>query len=629
MCGLFGVIRPDGILPSDRVIFDGLGAQLLHRGPNGSGFIDEKKALLGMHRLSIMDPLHGWQPFWTEDRSVGVLGNGEIYNAGELRAQLRARGHVLHTNSDIEVVPHLFEEFGSDAFGRLRGMFALVLVDKASREVLLVRDRLGEKPLCYWQSGGAIYISSEQRALVRSGVTPLELDADLVPDYLLYGYSPEPSSLIRGVRKVPAGHTLKISLMDGSIEESAYWTPMHDVGRMEVSTDDLASAIESAVQASCTSDVPVGLALSGGLDSSLVASLAVRDRTDLRAFTVGYTQQGTDESGLANELARHLGIPCYTTILRTEDVARDFAHICGIRDEPISDIAGPALAAIPRAAQQEGVTVLLTGLGGDELFWGYDWIRQLAVWSSDQVQTLNAGGAKSVPQVAPLPRTMQGRADWLVNLAGVRRDREMAKFAGRPAGTQRFRMPFYEFQPGYRPVARAVAELNGVNVMAGSQLSGPWDSEWVPAAYMVGVLETYLRVNGFVQIDRLAMNYSVESRTPLADANLVSLVLCGVSASSDFRLAPKARLREIATRYLPPSVTNRPKRGFTPPVRDWTRAIWEENLDALSGEASIELGGLNPSATRAWMRRPISKTGRVNQIGMRLLTLELWLRSLS
>ncbi len=133
-----------------------------------------------MHRLSIMDPLHGWQPFWTEDRSVGVLGNGEIYNAGELRAQLRARGHVLHTNSDIEVVPHLFEEFGSDAFGRLRGMFALVLIDKTSREVLLVRDRLGEKPLCYWQSGGAIYISSEQRALVRSGVTPLELDADLV-----------------------------------------------------------------------------------------------------------------------------------------------------------------------------------------------------------------------------------------------------------------------------------------------------------------------------------------------------------------------------------------------------------------------------------------------------------------
>ena len=628
MCGLFGVARPSGIEAADRAAFDSLGSHLRHRGPDGSGLVELDNALLGMHRLSVMDPDHGWQPFWNEDETIGVLGNGEIYNAPSLRHDLLARGHTLRTGSDIEVIPHLFEEFGFEAFALLRGMFALLILDKREHKLHMVRDRLGEKPLCYWNNDGATFISSEQSALVKSGITPLLLDEEILPSYLLHGYTPEPQSLIRGIRKVPAGHVVSQSLVDGSILETSFWNASDEVGDTQLSNAELGRAIESAVEATCISDVPVGLALSGGLDSSLVAAMAVRARADLHAFTVGYASGHSDESKLAQELAEHLGIPCHKTILKTEDIAREFSHVCSIRDEPIADIAGPALAAIPRSAKSVGVPVLLTGIGGDELFWGYDWIRQLTVWAHDYVEALTADRGWAVPHLAPLPKTMQGKADWVANLGGFRQNRQMRIFAGNPAIEADFRLPFYEFQPGHQTLARAMGELVGADPRASAEFMGPWSPRWVPALYTMASNATYLRVNSFVQVDRLSMHYSVESRTPLADSQLVSAVLSGRLVDVDYRRPPKARMREVALDYLPRQVVDRPKRGFTPPVRDWLRAIWRENRDVLGGEALADLAGMEGGAIRAWLGQPISRSGRVNQVALRLITLELWLRSL-
>lgn len=630
MCGLFGVIRSGGITPADVSSLDRLGDQLRHRGPDGSGYIREDQALLGMHRLSIMDPAHGWQPFWSEDGRWGVLGNGEIYNAAELRRQLESRGHTFTTRSDIEVVPHLVEEYGTEAFVRLRGMFALVLIDRKEGTVLLVRDRLGEKPLCFWQGGGALYLASEQGALVKAGIIPLEIDHEQVPGYLLHGFTPEPRSLIAGVRKVPAAHFVTIRLADGDVSETQYWNPFDAVGDAELSDADISRAIEDAVVATCTSDVPVGIALSGGLDSSMVAAIATKARTDLRAFTIGYSEDGLDESSLAQGLADHLGIPCFTTILNTQEIARGFADVCAARDEPISDIAGPALNALPRAAREADVPVLLTGIGGDELFWGYDWTRQLAAWTTTYLDERATGRNVTRPRFSGRPGVRQAQVDWILGLGGLRTDRQMRAFIAQGASNGRIPLPFYEFQPGYPTIKRAMKELvGGIPGPRQAEFHGNGSSEWMAAYYTVASNETYLRVNSFVQVDRLAMSHSIESRTPLADTDLVATILSGRLSSRDHFSPPKARLREIARAFLPDDVVDRPKKGFTPPVRDWVRAIWAENQSALSGDAAIALAGLPAVNTASWMASPITRSGRVNQVALRLLTLELWLRSLT
>lgn len=627
MCGLFGVIRPIGVHREDEALLDAIGERLLHRGPDGSGYIRERGALLGMHRLSIMDPSHGWQPFWSEDSRFGVLGNGEIYNAASLRTQLVGRGHTLHTGSDMEVVPHLLEEYGEGAFTKLRGMFALLVIDRVANQVLIVRDRLGEKPICYAEVDGAIVLSSEQSALIRSGAIAPRINGAMLGPYLLHGYTPEPLSLVEGIAKVPAAHILRISLTNGALTLERYWDSRDYIADNRLSTADLTTAIEDAVVAACESDVPVGLALSGGLDSSLVAAIATRARTDLRAFTIGYSETGWDESSLAVGLAEHLAIPCQVTILRTDEIARGFADICAFRDEPISDIAGPALAAVPRTARAADVPVLLTGIGGDELFWGYEWIRNLAAWTTTALAEQAAGIASSRPRFTKRPTNLQGMVDWGFALGGARTNAEMHSFIDQRNTDGLMPLPFYEFQPGYRTIRRAMVELLGSGSLRPEFWVSPMADE-MGAQYTWASNETYLRVNSFVQVDRLAMHYSIESRTPLADADLIQTIMSTRLGSEDHFGSPKARMREVARAYLPSDVIDRPKRGFTPPVRDWIRAIWRENSQVLDASACIDMAGLPPKATTAWLRSPVYRTGRVNQVALRLLTLELWLRSL-
>ena len=629
MCGLFGIIRPGGTTVDDELALERLGDQLRHRGPDGSGYIRERAALLGMHRLSIMDPAHGWQPFWSEDGRWGVLGNGEIYNANVLRRGLQDRGHSFTTGSDIEVVPHLVEEHGLDAFVRLRGMFALIVIDRQAGEVLLARDRLGEKPLAYWSSGDALYIASEQSALVRAGIVPLKIDRAMLAPYLLHGYTPEPRSLIAGVRKVPAAHIVRIRLSDGDLAEHRYWDPVYAIGDAELTDAELTAAIEDAIVSTCTSDVPVGIALSGGLDSSMVAAIATRARTDLRAFTIGYSTSGFNESTLAQDLAARLGIPCHTTILNTDEIAADFARVCGARDEPISDIAGPALSAVPRAAHEAGVPVLLTGIGGDELFWGYDWIRRLAAWMTTYIEDSDAGIDVSRSRFSRRPSTLQAQIDWFMGAGGRRDDGQMRSIVTQGAEPDLVPLPFYEFQPGHAAVRSAMGQLLGAtesNLVP--EFQGPARADLMAAMYTIASNDTYLRVNSFVQVDRLSMQYSIESRTPLADGDLVAKVLSGRLRSRDHFAPPKARMRELARGILPDDVISRPKRGFTPPVRDWVRAIWARNTCAMSGSACVEVAGLPASTTARWMSTPVTRSGRVNHVALRLLTLELWLRSL-
>jgi asparagine synthase (glutamine-hydrolysing) len=629
MCGLFGVVRFSGLSDGDSDAFKALSESLRHRGPDGTGLMESPTALLGMHRLSIMDVSHGWQPFWTESESIGVLGNGEIYNARELRAMLVDRGHRLATGSDIEVVPHLYEEFGEGAYAYLRGMFALVILDRQTSTLTLVRDRMGEKPLSYFISDEALYFASEQSPLVRSGLVPLDIDESVLPDYLLHGFVPEPRSLIRGIRKLPAGHFLEIDLETGDTRLAPYWNMLDALSDEPLTTAGLADSVRDAVEACCESDVPVGIALSGGLDSSLVAALAARVRPDLQAFSIGYHGTETDESSLAQSLATSLGIPCHVTHLDSKEVGAHFSEICAARDEPISDIAGPALAAVSLAARQAGVPVLLTGMGGDELFWGYDWVRRMAAFVDGQVNPGGAGTASLDPRIPAA--SAAGIARWLDSRGGLRAERDVKAYLQRWSEQGRTPAPLYEFQPGYGTINAAIRDLCSIEGTFPSPeaylTTGP---SQVPGDYTQLISATYLRVNGLAQLDRLSMHHSIEARTPLVDYRLVERVMSS-RASSDGGVSQqgKADLRRVAESVLPADVINRPKRGFTPPVRTWIREIWSSNAQALMEGSILAASGLvKPDRLRAELARPIYRSGRVNQMALRLATLELWLASL-
>lgn len=625
MCGVFGVVNARGISDLDRQRFDAIGTLLHHRGPDGSGFIKEATALLGMHRLSIRDVSHGWQPFWSEDGTLGVLGNGEIYNADEWRKILLARGHKLQSRSDIEVVPHLFEEFGPDFVHQLRGMFALALVDKRAGQLLLVRDRLGEKPLSYAVKEGVFYFSSEQTALIRSGVVPPEVDRTAAYDYLLHGYCPEPNSIIAGISKVPAGSILTIDLASARSTIHEYWRPLDFLGADEYTPHALLRDLRDAVTVSTVSDVPVGIALSGGLDSSLVAALAVEGGADLQAFTVGYPDASFDESSQARDFAELLGIPCHRVELRTQEIAEGYPAICSARDEPIADIAGPSLSAVAELARSHRVPVLLSGLGGDELFWGYEWTNRLATWSHLYLQEL-AGGAKA-PRYDVRPKNRQMLVDWLLNAGGSRSIRDRLELLSGVPSSGQLPLPFYQQQPGYRDVSRALTELGGSTPDDPFRMST--HPEDVGSAYINALLATYLRVNGLAQLDRLSMHFSIESRVPIVDHVLVERVMASELRDGGYALGPKHRLRQAAAEVLPPEVINRPKRGFTPPVREWLRAIWQANPHLLEGHATARAFDVSQPVVQRLIGAPTYRSGRVNQVAHRLLTLEAWLNNLS
>ena len=629
MCGIFGVVRNGGVSQTDLNLLDSVSRNLEHRGPDGSGHIDSFQYRIGMHRLSIMDVEHGAQPFWSEDHRIGVVGNGEIYNSKELARDLLQRGHKLRTGSDMEVIPHLYEEYGLDFPKRLRGMFALAVLDLDKRELILVRDRLGEKPISYVHSSDSFVFASEQNALLRAGVVKPDLDRQGLYQYLLHGFTPEPSSTIQGVSKVPAGSILRVHIDSLKVTLSKYWSLLDHLGDSEPDSQELLEQVEDAVKATTQSDVPVGIALSGGLDSSLIAHFAAQARPDLQAFSIGYNGTSSDESDLARKHAKDLGIECTVSHLDAHEVGKSFSELCASRDEPISDIAGPALAAVAKMANENGVPVLLNGVGGDEWFWGYNWVRELAAFTYTNSGNGSFSG-KNYSLFSPYPKfTPSGIAQWLETFGGLKTQTQIQNYVDRFSSVDSFPIALYQFQPGYPQVHKSIKNLCGHSVTdMSSGIFVPKDTEKIAGYFMSALCDTYLRANSLTQTDRLGMHYSIEMRTPLVDYQLAEYVM-STRMNGDGYLGspPKTELRGAAKSVLSQEILSRPKKGFVPPVRDWLRSIWAANEDAFQKpELLLASGLLDAASLRAEIASPLHRSGRVNQMALRLATLELWLR---
>lgn len=573
----------------------------IHRGPDGAGEFYTETVALASRRLSIIDPQGGWQPLYNEDESLVLIINGEIYNYIELRNRLKASGHKFRTDADGEVILHLYEENELDFINYLRGMFAFALWDSNRQRLILARDRMGEKPLYLYERDGQLLFASELKSLLHSRLVPFELDARAVNLFFHYQYVPEPLTPIKGVRKLDAARMLVVDQAKWRIEEKTYWK-MEDAPPLEGEPEKLIrQKLEEVSELIVRSDVPVGVALSGGLDSSVVAAFAARRQPDLCAFSVGYAgRPESDERAEAETFARYLNVPFFDVELDTQTIVNFFPELNYWRDDPIADISGFGYYAVMKLAREHGVPVLLQGQGGDELFWGYPQLREAATRTLKKAALLRKPFSQSLLQSLtldfPKNRSLNGVSAWARDFGGIRSGwRSVKQQRENPD-----RMIFYDASPDFIGASAQVQslysrrfreEIDADETYSLFTFSGEWES--VETTLTALVCATYLRENGIAQGDRLGMASSVEMRLPLVDYKLVETVLGLRKTQSDAKLPPKHWLKTAAEDVLPDWVLNRPKRGFAPPTREWHNALFAAYGDSLRGGYLVESGILS------------------------------------
>ena len=635
MCGICGVVARTPIGPEDEQRALRINRALRHRGPDGEGTHRSEHVQFCMRRLSIIDLQGGAQPLYNEDGSIALILNGEIYNYKELQAELQQRGHTLRSGSDAEVLVHLYEDRGADAVHALRGMFAFALHDSRRGIVLLGRDRVGEKPLYLREEDGRVVFASELRALLSGGGIPFALDPVVTHRYLHFLYPPEPASIVSGVRQLDAGSLLEIDLHTWTRREWRYWS-MLDAPPVEGNPARVVrEVLDEVAGLVIRADVPIGIALSGGLDSSSVAALAVRAHgPGLTAFSVGYTGRPPfDEREQAVGLARRLGIAVHEVELDTESMVRDFAATIRERDEPIADLSGYGHRAVMKLAHDHGVPVLLTGYGGDELFFGYDWVRA-AVHESARKSVMGPQGFPRSAYARLRPPPARGRraiAEWLMDVGGLRSS--LAERA-RDVKTTTDRIVFYELATEFQGAAAHAGALYSDtmrDMLAGEDPARLWEfSGGAPRSDLAvtdRVFAMYLRSVGLTQGDRLSMAHSVEARVPLVDYRLVETVIGLRKAGSDSLEGPKAWLRSAVADLLPPDVLLRPKRGFQPPVFEWHAALFERYGPLLRDGALVRHGILSRSGAEAISTMQASPGG-YHWLPFAVLVLEVWCREM-
>ncbi len=636
MCGICGIVSQEQFIDRDPV--RKMQKSLYHRGPDGEGdFYEDLNIALAMTRLSIIDLAHGWQPLYNEDRSLVLIANAEIYNFVELRDALQGQGHHFKTSSDCETILHLYEDHGTDCLKHLRGMFAFALWDRAKRCLMLARDRMGEKPLYLYEKDGYMVFASEMKALLHSGLIPFELDPVAIDNYFHYQYVPEPMTMIKGVRKLPAAHFIFAKTDNWKIDERRYWD-MEDVPPI---SGDPAKVIRRELEQISgliiRADVPVGIALSGGLDSGAIASLAKQKYPDrMHSFCVGYGEPtSNDERADAKALAAHLDMPFHEVEVDTGEMVDFFPELVYWRDDPIADIAGHCYYAISKLARERGVPVLLQGQGGDELLWGYPWVKHSVVECIQKSALWRKGKWALFEYLKPqLPDqwSFDEMKDWIKSVAGLRTGWD--RFKRHTAGSIN-NMIFFDLTHDFQEAcnntgniyARGFSEnLKGSSAFDLFSFPHPWPRVDILITKLI--CETYLQENGIAQSDRLSMASSVELRLPLVDYHFAEVIIGLRKSQADHTLKPKAWFKSALKGLLPDRVIDRPKRAFAPPTRIWHRALFEAYGSLLDGGYLVQEGILKPEVAKE-MAGGSSVHYSASPLSFKALVLEIWCRRFS
>jgi asparagine synthase (glutamine-hydrolysing) len=641
MCGIAGILLKtgNGSGDEDRRLRAALG-RLRHRGPDDEGICRSGGAVLGHTRLSILDlSPAGHQPMSTVDGRFSCTFNGEIYNYLELRDELSAQGRVFHTGSDTEVLLAAFAAWGPAAIERCRGQFALAIWDAADRRLLLARDRVGEKPLHYWRDRDRFVFASELKALLELLPSQPPLAPNPINTYLHYQFVIEPETLLQEVRKLPAGSTLAVDGESWTAEPRRYWR----VGEIAPVDGDpvplIRRALDEAITLTLRSDAPVGVALSGGLDSGVIAALASRQRRDLAAFTVGYPgRREFDERGAASRLAASLGIAWHGAELPTSEFAAFFPKLVYLLDEPIADVAAYGHYAVSRLAAEHGVKVLLTGIGGDELFFGYGWVRRAVQLSREKLAAIAGRSPAFAARARALgPLLRSPLFDLLVNHRLPWTWRRMVDRAFDPARLDLqhpdewvFYQLDYHWQPAVDFTTQALAPAFAAQVtprgayrlMSGLDRAAPLETGIARLLF-----DSWLVSNCLDLGDRAGMASSVETRVPLLESGLIDTAVglwrAGRAGEAQ---AHKSWLQAIARDVLPAEYVDRPKFGFITPTVEWTQAV-NARYGALVLDGALRRAGVvDPDRLRLWQRR-VRPGIRREFLLYKLTLLEIWCRT--
>ena len=567
MCGIAGFVGR-----GDRADLARMTQAIAHRGPDADGLWSEESTgvHLGHRRLSIVDLAGGAQPMWTSDEKIGVVFNGEIYNHADLRDQLRARGCVFRTDhSDTEVLLHAYREWGDDFVARLNGMWAFAIYDRPAARLFISRDRFGKKPLYWFREAGTFAFASELTALLAHPSCHRSVSQAAQKKFFAYALIPAPHSILERVWKLPAGHNLVFDLREQEPRVAKYWDfilePSAPAKNDDALADELLALIEAATKRRLMSDVPLGVFLSGGIDSSLITALAARHVTAgaLRTFSIGFTEASFDELSWANKVAGLLGTNHQTEVLDLDKALEVLPRIFGKLDEPQGDGSLLPTWLLSRFTRRH-VTVALGGDGGDELFAGYDpflALRKAELYSKlvprplhIAVRLLAARLPVSHANISldfKIKRTLRGlshpAALWNPVWLGALEGNEIADLFGTPCPPE---------------------ELYSEAIEA-------WES--CPQRDVVDrtlqfYTKIYLQDGILAKVDRATMMNSLEARAPLLDIEVADFAR---RLPHEYKLrggATKYLLKKAAARVLPAEIIHRKKKGFGSPIGPWFRS---------------------------------------------------------
>ena len=559
---------------------------LRHRGPDALGYYLDGRVALGAARLRVMDLEAGDQPVTNEDGSVRVVLNGEIYNFAEIREDLASRGHRFVTRTDTEVIAHAWEEYGEQCLDLFNGMFALAVWDRQREQLLLARDRMGEKPLYYAVAKDWLVFGSELRAILAHPAVDHELDLSSVSRYLAFDFVPDPNSLIRGVNKLPPAHYLAAA--KGKISVQSYWDiPFRSDGNRDERAwgHEIAARLDAAVQLRLKSDVPLGCFLSGGIDSTAIAASAACRLDALRTFSVGYAEREHDERPFARIVAERLGTRHEELVVSASDARTVVAQLGALLDEPIADMSFVPLYLLSRAARAS-VTVALTGDGGDELFAGYP--TMAAEWWHERFAQLPPAARQMLQRLAERVTAMpEPLREFLLALRYGREARNQALLGGVPPDRHAAVL-----SPDVR------AGLGGFDAYADIRTLLERCPSVDPNEQLIyRYCKLYLAGQNLANADRASMAVGLELRAPFLDPTFVEFV---GRIPSHLKLAGfrrwKALLKRALADRLPPETLRRRKQGFGVPFGAWFRGPLADLLQDVLSTERLDRGGLFDAA---------------------------------
>jgi asparagine synthase (glutamine-hydrolysing) len=620
MCGICGIIYDDPRHPIDRELLARMNRTMLPRGPDEGGYSFGRGAGIAMRRLAIIDVADGHQPIHSERGDISAACNGEIYNYQELREGLLSRGHRFRTQADAEVLPHLYEERGVEMLSELRGMFGLCIWDETDRVLLLARDRMGKKPLYWSRRDGALFFGSELKALLAAIGRPPELSRAALAKYLAYGYIPAPHTIFTGIQKLEPGHALVF--VRGAVSVRRYWdVPLAAEGPIpsaREAREELRRLLSLAVKRRLMSDVPLGVFLSGGIDSaSIVAMMAEQcSPHEIKTFSIAFAERSFDESSYARRVAAHFGTDHRERRVSPDDLQALLPELADFLDEPFADASIVPTYALARFAREE-VTVALGGDGGDELFAGYP------TFQADIAARLYA----HIPEVLraraiePCVRALPASD---ANVSFDFKLKQFIKGAMRPA-PERHIAWLGPFVP---------EELVGLLVDA--LPARLYDDAWRHAMAIPSPLagngllylyqKLYLAEDILTKVDRASMAASLEVRAPFLDQELVEYVARLPYGMKLRGLTLKHLLKRAMGDLLPHGIARRAKKGFGLPMARWIRGPLRKAFEnALAPEKLSQEGLFRRGAVQELLAQHLAGRADHSRKLWALFMFEQWL----